>query len=218
MLYMQRVKKPNNMAPAEFIEHMLALFRYSVYLTLEDSNEPDPGPDVQQRQMIVSTFPDAWVENFRNAGLTLATTDIPAVVNYLQTQAARETSRKRPAKASQDSNRSSRRIGGDRNSQSSSNSHTGSRDYRQQQCGGRGGHGGRGSSRGSQGRGGRGNQRQGDRPHPDDDSSTKNIPAGATTLFLSQNRYASTVAGPLKLTQAVNLEQLSFPEFSRYLK
>ena len=42
--YMQHVKKPKNMEVADFIERMLLLYRYSVYLTLEDGSEPEPVP------------------------------------------------------------------------------------------------------------------------------------------------------------------------------
>ena len=44
------------------------------------------------------------------------------------------------------------------------------------------------------------------------------LPHGATPLLLDKAEYPSTAGGHFKVTRAVNLSSLSFPEFSKSLK
>jgi hypothetical protein len=163
--YMQVVKKPAGMTVPEFVERMLLLFRYSVYLLTDDGGEPDPTTELQQRRYIVKAFPEPWITNLTNAGLSAARSTIPEIIDYMQNQASMETqsTRKRSNTyshyGSEGSNTRRIRGGGgfrDRNT-------TDGGGYNRSGRSGRGGRGGRA------GRSGRGGERGGrNRPNPDD--------------------------------------------------
>jgi len=48
--------------------------------------------------------------------------------------------------------------------------------------------------------------------------NSSKLPKGATPLVFPHTEFATTAAGPLKTNRAVNLDNLTFPEFSKALK
>ena len=158
--YLSMLKKPNSMAPGEFISRLQTLFRYSEKLCNEDGSAPVPLSDLQKRRYILRAFPDPWITNFQNAGKNVATTTIAEIQQYMTQQAAHEVhtfggNNKKRGNEFNDTGGFNRRIrggggrGGNRNGGHNNNNSQRGGTFSGRGNGGRFGRGGRG-------RGGRG--------------------------------------------------------------
>jgi hypothetical protein len=80
------VKKPTTMAPSTLVDHAQTLFSYATYLSMDENTAGLEIPMAQQRQMMLTMFPEPWVRNFTNSGQNPSTVTVAAMLAYMNDQ------------------------------------------------------------------------------------------------------------------------------------
>jgi hypothetical protein len=204
--YLDAAKKPRKMSSAELVARLGEIQTMSSYFLDENGDQGEEFTDAQMRSWFVKLHPNAFIENFNNAGKHSSTETMESLLEYMNTQASQESlssSTKKRSSTSTDDNDKSKK-------QRTSSTTYYSRNDRNSRNGGRGGRGGRGGGRDGRGDGGRG------RGGPDPNKKCPVHPQGNHLWRkCSNNPYADEDAPKLRYYRNMRIDGMSNPNSGR---
>ena len=92
--YLKNLKKPHNMDTFSFQTRLEILLGYKSRLPLSDGSAAPAFTDLEQREIVLKTYPSNWIANFDNSGQRVTNATLTMIRQYMVTQHANEVMEK----------------------------------------------------------------------------------------------------------------------------